>query len=215
MNLFEWLSLNEKWLSLCLSLFSILITSFLTFLIIYQTEKLNRKQIDFESLIQKRQEDLQKRQILLESFPYKREIYSHVFTIFELCHQFLDLSKSVDLYSKEPEELNGLLNGLQKSYIPDMRKAMWSLRESEYILPRNISDIVLEIREDYDSMCGNIIYLYHFSKVMTENEQINEFDILKKMSIDNALDCCRRIDEHAAFIERIIPEELNISDLSK
>lgn len=211
----SWIKDNVEVVSLVLSAISIFITSILTFLILSQTKKINIQQMEFESSITKRQEELQKRQIHLESFPYKREIYSHVFTIFELCHQFLELSKSVDLYSKEPEKLKGLLDGLQKSYIPDNRKTMWSLREAEYILPRNISEVLLDVRKNYDSMCANLIYLDHFSKIMTENELINEFESIKKISIDNALDCCRSIDNHAQFIERIMPEELSISNISK
>jgi hypothetical protein len=105
MEFIKWIVTNEKLISIFIALSSLVITSFLTFLIIKQTKKLNRQQMQIEESINLKQIEIQKRQLRIDSYPYKREIYCYVFAVLELCHQLLDLLKSVDLYSKNGASL--------------------------------------------------------------------------------------------------------------
>lgn len=215
MSVITWLSENELWLSILISSLSVFFTLLLTVMIIIQTWKLNNKQIEFDLLIHSKQAELQKREIRLNSYPYKREIYSFVFSVLELCEQFEEISRSVDFHSKTPEQLHEILIIFQNQYVPDTRKALWSMREAEYVLPRNISTIVTYIRRDYDSMCSNLMALVSISKMMAQNELEKQFKEVMKSNIEEALNCCRRINAHKQFIEAIMPEELNISELSR
>ena len=74
MEFVQWIVINEKVISICIAFASLVITSILTFLIIRQTKKLNRQQLEIEESINLKQIEMQKRQICVDSYPYKREI---------------------------------------------------------------------------------------------------------------------------------------------
>lgn len=210
-----WLYNNEKWLSLLLQSLNVFVSFGLSLLIIFQTRNLNEKQITFELEQNSKQLEYQKRQIHLETYPYKREIYTHVFNVLELCDQFEGMINKIDLFSLPPAKIKDFLVILQNHYVPDTGKALWSMREAEYVLPSNISSVVVDIRKNYDSMCFNLMWVDNYSKILEENklEQLIKDDI--KQSIEIAIECCKSINKHARYIEDIMPIELNISDLTK
>lgn len=210
-----WIYNNEKWLSLIIQSLNVFISFGLSLLIIFQTRKLNEKQITFELEQNNKQLEYQKRQIHLDTYPYKREIYTHVFNVLELCNQFEEMISKIDLFTLPPAKIKDFLVILQNHYVPDTGKALWSMREAEYVLPSNISSIVVDIRKNYDTMCSNLMWVDNFSKILEENklEQLIKDEI--KKSIENAIECCKKINKHARYIENIMPVELNISDLSK
>ena len=57
MNCSDWIAIVD-----------VVITAILTAIIIFQTHKLNKKQLDFERRVSQRDEDLQKRQIQIDTF---------------------------------------------------------------------------------------------------------------------------------------------------
>lgn len=215
MEFVQWIVINEKLISICIAFTSLVITSLLTFLIIKQTKKLNRQQLEIEESINLKQIEMQKRQICVDSYPYKREIYCHVFSVLELCHQMLGLLKSVNLYSKNSTEILEFFNILQEQYVPESKKALWSMREAEYVLPENISLAVIDIRKNYDSMCAHFTAPASISKVSTTQEMETQIEEIKRHNIDEAIECCNKIVKHTSFIESVMPSELNISKLSK
>lgn len=215
MEFVQWIVINEKLISISIAFLSLVITSILTFLIIKQTKKLNRQQLEIEESINLKQIEMQKRQICVDSYPYKREIYCHVFAVLELCHQMQDLLKSVNLYSKNSTEILEFFNILQEQYVPESKKALWSMREAEYVLPENISLAVIDIRKNYDSMCAHFTAPASISKVLTTHEMETQIEEIKRHNIDEAIECCNKIVKHTSFIESVMPTELNISKLSK
>ena len=215
MNIIQCLTINENWITICISFLSLVISSILTFLIIKQTKNLNKQQIQIEEKINLKQIEMQKRQIRIDSYPYKREIYCSVFTVLELCHQLQHLLKSVNLQSKDPAQIFEFFNILQEQYVPDTKKALWSMREAEYVLPKNISSTVIDIRKNYDSMCTHFTAPASIAKVLTPYEMETKIEEIKRHNIDEAIACCNRIVKHTSFIENIMPLELDISELSK
>lgn len=215
MEFVQWIVVNEKLISISIAFLSLVITSILTFLIIKQTKKLNRQQLEIEESINLKQIEMQKRQICVDSYPYKREIYCHVFAVLELCHQMQDLLKSVNLYSKNSTEILEFFNILQEQYVPESKKALWSMREAEYVLPENISQAVIDIRKNYDSMCSHFTAPASISKVLTPHEMETQIEEIKRHNIYEAIECCNKIIKHTSFIESVMPSELNISNLSK
>lgn len=214
-EIYNWVIKNQSIISILISFSSLLISSYLTYLIIKQTKVVNQKQIQLQELISSKQLDMQKRQIQVDSYPYKREIYCYVFAVLELCNQLEELLKTVDLYSKDPIKLREFFQVLQDQYVSDTQKALWSMREAEYVLPRNISEVVLDIRKNYDSMVAHFITPASIFRVLTPNEIGKEFEEIKKFNIKKASECCHRIIEHTQYIESIMPRELNIAELSK
>ena len=151
----------------------------------------------------------------METYPYKREIYSYVFAVLELCNQMLKLVKIVDLYSKTPDEILQFYQILQAQYLPNVREALWSMREAEYVLPENISSVVIDVRSNFDSMAVNLITPASIAKVMTTQELATMLEEAKRANIDAAILNCKTIVKHTLFIESIMPKELDISSLSK
>lgn len=216
MDIIRWLTDNEKWLAICVSGLSLLFSTILTYLIIRQTKNLSRQQVKIEENINLKQIEVQKKQILVEAYPYKREIYCNVSAVLELCHKIKALQKSVSLQSKDPAQLLQVFNVLQKQYVPDSKKALWSMREAEYVLPKNIFPTVLDIRENYDSMCAHFNAPAIITKLLTPQEIEKGVDEEMKLhEIDEAINCCDRIVKHTLFIESIMPSELDISEASK
>jgi len=215
MEFIQWIVVNEKLISICIAFSSLVMTSFLTFLIIKQTKKLNRHQLEIEESINRKQIEMQKKQICVDSYPYKREIYCYVSAVLELCHHMRNLLKSVNLYSKNPTEILEFFKILQEQWVPDRKQALWSMREAEYVLPENISAAIIDIRKNYDSMCAHITAPASISKVLTTQEMETHIEEIKRLNINEAIACCNRIVKHTSFIESVMPVELNISKLSK
>lgn len=213
--LIQWLIVNDKWVTICISFLSLVISSILTYLIIKQTHKLNKQQMQIEENINFKQLEMQKRQICIDSYPYKREIYCYVFAVLELCHQLQELYKTINFHSKDPVQLLEIFKSLQEQYVPDTKKALWSMREAEYVLPKNISLSVIDIRKNYDSMCVHFTIPASVAKALTPSEIKTHMDEIKRDNINKAIVCCNKIIEHTSFIESIMPRELDISELSK
>lgn len=216
-----------------IALVDVIITAILTAIIIIQTGRLNKKQQKneeqaeiqqrlyeeqtakqqqaFEERLNQQQIELQKRQIQVNTFPYKREVYSHVFSVLELCHMLKDLTKSVDLKSKTAVQLREFFEVLLEQYVPDKKQALWSMREAEYILPDNISSVILDIRSHFDSLCCHFYTPSTLFNVLTEQE----FKGIIENNVDEAIKDCDAIVGHTWFIETILPRELNIAGLNK
>ena len=204
MNCSDWIAIVD-----------VVITAILTAIIIFQTHKLNKKQLDFERRVSQRDEDLQKRQIQIDTFPYKREIYESVFSIFECCNYLKILSEKVDLNSRTGKELTEIFSLICKQYVPDTKAVLWSLREAEYILPESLSNPILEIRKCFDRICSNYNCLGTIESILTSLELQQTFPETKKGNLDAALLDCEMILSNVRFIESALPKELKIAGLNR
>ena len=198
-----------------IALADVVITAVLTAIIIKQTSKLNKRQLDFEEKENQRQLDLQKRQIQVETFQYKREIYTNTFAIFECCHFLKKLSEQEDLTSKTGKDLSEMFSVIWRGYVPDLKAVLWSLREAEYILPSHLSGPIIEIRSCFDKMGSCFNCLGTLETILTDLELQTKFQETKKVNIVAALSACDKILSYVDYIEATIPKELNISDLNK
>lgn len=205
-----------------ISLVDVIITAFLTAVIICQTKRLNEQQQQaekesaeqqraFEARLNQQQIELQKRQIQVDTFPYKREIYAHVFSVLALCNMLKELTKSIDLKSKSAVQLKEMFDQILEQHVPDVKQTLWSMRESEYILPKNISASVIDIKTHFDSLCAHLHIPSTLSGVLTEQE-LKE---ITNQNVDEAMKDCDAILDHAWFIESVLPKELDIAYLSK
>ena len=201
----------SNWIALA----NVLLTTVLTAIIIRQTNRLNKQQLAFERDNHQRALDLQKRQIQIETVPYKREIYSNVFAIFECCHFLKDVSTKIDLTQKTGKELSDMFSLTCKGYVPDIKDAIWSLREAEYILPANIAIPVLEIRSCFDKVCANFNCLASIESILTSDELQTLFQGIKEDNVYSALSNCDKILSYVSYIESIMPVEINIANLNR
>ena len=93
--LISWIVNNEILLNLTISLLSFVVTSILTIVIIVQTSKLAKKQKEQEIIINKQQQDWQKRQMRIDTFDYKNNIYRALYKVFQLTAKFASTERPV------------------------------------------------------------------------------------------------------------------------
>lgn len=215
MGFIKWIEYNENWLSVSIMFASFLVSAFLTGLIIWQTKRLNQNQQELEKSINNQQIELQKRQIQIDSYPYKREIYTNVFQVLALCDQLKNITETIDLNDRSPEEIFEVFSLLQEQYVPDRKQALWILREAEYVLSSQIAHVVLDIRNNYDTICTHFIVINTFSKLDAEFVNGYAKEMTKSYNIEKIVECCNKIVNHTTYIENVFPKELNISLLSK
>ncbi len=193
----------------------VLITAILTAIIIFQTHKLNKMQLNFENKANQRELELQKRQIQIDTFPYKREIYTNTFAIFECCNYLNTLSEKIDLYSRTGKELSKIFSFTRDKFVPDTKAILWNLREAEYILPENISVSILKIRTCFDSICSDFISLETIEAVLEDTHSQELFPETKRKILDSVFADCEKILSYVGFIESALPRELRIAGLNR
>lgn len=213
--LINWFGYYETIITISINFLSLIITSSLTFLIIKQTKSLNTKQLEITKKLNFEQTELQRKQIVIDSFQFKREIYSHVFSVLELCYQIQELTNKMDLNSLSVEKLKDLIEILLNQYVPNVKQTLWSMREAEYIISENISTTIIEIRSDFDKMISHFSTPLSISRIISESKTNIDIEQIKNENITAAIECCKRINKHSRFIESIMPVELDISKLSK
>lgn len=189
------------------SVLGVLITTILTYIIIRQTRILSEQQSKLESRINKEQNDLVRRQLKVEAFPYKRNLYLNLFKVIEFTH-FLDESiLNLDLTSKSGDDILGIYKMSIETYMTKEKDIIDSLREAEYILPDNISPTVAEITRMFDQICVSFSVIGNITNFVT-NEEYSE---IKKHNLDMIAINVKGINEKVGFIQSIMPKELDIS----
>lgn len=208
-GLLQWLSENEKWLNLLISLLTLIMTSILTIIIIVQTGRLSKKQSKQESLLSKQQEELQKRQLKLDTFDYKNEIYESLYRVFQMTCEIYILCEKIDLNKKTSKQIFDAFNVYFEIFKIDVSKTLWQFKQAEYMFPPNISDVIQDISQNFDLMVGSVRGLEALKLILTD-EEMNEYRI---ETIETVKECSDVIYEYIPFIESIMSKELKIYDL--
>lgn len=191
------------------NIIGVLISFILTFTIINQTKNLSKSQSELEKKLSEQQNMIRKRQIRIDVFPYKREIYLNLFKVLEFTN-FLETNIfKLKLEEKSGKELYTIYNMAKDTFLGDTITIMQSLRESEYILPPNISPTILQIHRHLDEICSNFIALGTLQDIIPA-ELLDESKIEIISSIKGN---CSEINTKVNFIQSIMPNELNISKL--
>lgn len=206
-----WVLENEDLLNLIIAFLSFLVTSILTILIIQQTSRLAKKQSEQERLINQQQEDLQKRQIKIETFEYKNSIYHAVYKVFQLTNMITVFFSKINLEEKSMEQLSQMFDTMRSHLQIDVAETLWLFRQAEYILPSNIYESVKDIAGNFDELAGDFCKFKLFQTILTPNE----IGVTKKLLYDDIMNRTTQINRHVLFITSIMPRELDISSLEK
>jgi len=211
LRLYTFLITNENIITMIINILGIVFTIILTGIIIFQTSKNSRKQLELTKNINQQQNSIQKRQIKLDIYPYKREIYVHITKVYEFTHTLNQLFERIDLKNKSGKDIFGIYQGLQKQFILDVFETLWSLRESKYILPSSISNTIDDIRTNFDEI-QSLLYSFNFYDNILTQEEFNEIKISNLEKIEAS---CKIILSNRNMIESQLIDELNISNLEK
>ena len=209
--LIAWIVNNEILLNLAILFLSFVVTSILTIVIIAQTSKLAKKQNEQEIKINEQQQDWQKRQMRIDTFDYKNNIYRALCKVFQLTGEIADIFPKIRLYEKEMDQLCQLFDILLSQLKIDVSETLWLFKQAEYILPENIYASVRDIAKDFDELTGDIGKFKFYPTILTPEE----VDAEKRKLLDDILYRAEQINRHVLFITTIMPQELDISALEK
>lgn len=209
--LISWIVSNEILLNLTISFLSFVVTSILTIVIIAQTSKLAKKQNEQEIKINEQQQDWQKRQMRIDTFDYKNNIYRALCKVFQLTGEIVDIFPKIRIYEKEMDQLCQLFDILLSQLKIDVSETLWLFKQAEYILPENIYASVRDIAKDFDELTGDIGKFKFYPTILTPEE----VDAEKNKLLDDIQYRAEQINRHVLFITTIMPHELDISALEK
>lgn len=211
MTIYTFLVTNENIINLITNFLGMVFTISLTGIIISQTSKNSRKQLELTKNINQQQSSIQKRQIKVDIYPYKREIYVHLTKVYEFTNTLNDLLERIDLKIKSGKDIFGIYQNLQKQFVPDVFETLWRLRESKYILPSSICNTIDVIRTNFDEI-QTLLYSFNlYSEILTTEE----FEKIKISNLEKIEASCKSILRKRNQIESQLIEELNISNLEK
>ena len=163
-----WICENSIWLGILISGFEMIITAVLTFIIIYRTKKNNDAVQKLEKQISDRDVDLQRKQLKLELFPYKREIYRHLISVFSFCEMYENLDRKISLKDKSAKQLYDIVDTIREQIGIDKNNIRKDLLESKYIFPERISAEIINLANRFEELFSS------FSLLRTLDEQLSE-----------------------------------------
>lgn len=189
-----------------------IIMAILTYRIISQTNYLNQKQTEFEARINQEQLEMQKRQIRIDIFPYRRELYLNLSKVIAFSSFLTENIYTLDdLYEKSCDDIFHIYESCKDQFIGDVQKVTRSLSESEYLLSEEIIICGLDIWKAFEDVCGRFIFL----ESVAYSLPIDKIEETKIHNIKQIEKSCEIINSHAGTIKYKIPDELNISDLDR
>ena len=206
-----WICENNIWLSIIISGLELIITAILTFIIIHQTNKNNDSIQKLEKQISEREAHLQQQQLKLELFPYKREIYRHLISIFSVCELYDFLDKKIKLKEKDAQQLADIFDTICKQADVNKQHIRKDLLESEYIFPERISIVIGEVAERFEELCASFFHLGTVEKMLTEQEKTTIMPEMVEKTIIASKDNCTEILKCKRYLVNQIPADMDIS----
>lgn len=208
MNLYEILDI-------ILSAVNFFVSAVLTIFIILQTKKLNDKQQELDKALNESQREIQQRQLKLDLYNYRREIYRNILKVYTFCGNtqfFFEYEDYKKLTPKTIEEYHRINE--QMSY-DNPSELSQILIEAKYLYPEDISDIVLQIQKDFDTLLGDMNAPKKLYNIMTEEERKTKLSPLIEKKMTDAQNRVKSILDTKEFIIERISSELDISKLEK
>jgi len=86
-----------------------------------------------------------------------------------------------------------------------------SLREAQYILPKNISPTITEMYTCFDEICSSFMVFNSIDSLLADNE----ISKVKLHNISRIEENCNRINSKVNYIQSIMPTLLNITNLDE
>ena len=197
---------NEAWLSL-------VVNSVLTLLIIWQTFSLAKRQKKQEEELNSQQEkfqkELQKRQLQLDTFGYKNEIYMTITKVGQLAAEYSVCFENDIVKDKSYEQLQAIFSvyiDVLKIDIPDI---LAKLRQAEYFFEPYIYDVIYDVAVNFDEITGDVGKFKLYPQLLCDAEmEPQRTELLADMK-----ERCEIINRHMIYLHSIIPKKLQINNL--
>ena len=202
------------------------ITSVLTYIIIHQSGRINKEQVNLEKKlseqqialqekINEQQKTIQKRQIKVELFPYKRELYLNLYKVLEFSNALAENILTLDLNEKKSEAIFAIYEIARSQYLGDIQIIIRSLLEADYILPHNISPTVNSIRVSFDDIVARFLTIKTLSQYFDKEISQEKMKEILEHNLAGVKKSAELINSRTPFILSTMPEELDISILDR
>lgn len=191
---------NFEILEIVLSSLSLLVSSILTIYVIYQNNKLNKKQQDLEVEIAEKTFEINERSIKQNQIQKREDVFNLIFDIYEYCEMItiiLDKKKNYKQYSDFFQEVHNLKINLFEYYNV-------KLLIGENYVGKHVAPTIVKIRKLFLEMQEKI-NLFAIGFLLTDKEQLdvcNNMPYIKKL--------CVEILKTKFYICSVLKEELRI-----
>ena len=192
---------------LIVSIGSFIVTTVLTIYIIRQTTRLNKRQQNLERMINQSQIEMQQRQLKLDVYEYRREVYLGLTKIFNLCSSIKRLMDELKIDAFEPDEFVLILENEMSENVGDGSDIVYSLKESKHLFNAEIFNRIKIVDENFKAILSCITIL-NFQK---GNGDYKFSENITKSGICYIKTICNEKEE---LIE-LLDKELDVSNLEK
>lgn len=203
---------------LVFSLFSIGITSLLTVLIIIQTKKLTKKQQELDKVLNESQRELQQRQLKLDLYNYRRDVYVNLAKIYEftkIANVFL-FEDEKDIYSDVPAKAKSILEITGYIVRIDNSDVSSVLAESNCLFSEKISSEINFINHDFAMIWITLNQLSNKNEENKKQQKQNSTEgIVIKAMVNDLQFKIDQILKHKDTVMDNIKSELDVSNLEK
>ena len=204
----EWCNSNQGFVSAILATVSLLISS-IAIVISFATA---RRQRTDQLLIAQRQEDLQKRQIKVDAYPYRIECWKVLIYLKKFTEGIKSMSRITDFHEKSPSQLISVYQILTKNIPCSSSEILIALMQAQTAVPQNTWLSLERIKKLYDEVAASFSFLeIHDKKILTQ-EEMND---AKTERVNIILSKSRELDEVLFRTIQLIYNDLCIGDLHK
>lgn len=208
MILIKWCNDNQGFISAILSVLSILL-AFISLLISLKISQRQRKN-DYELAL--RQEDLQKRQIKLDTYPYRVDCFETLCRLKGFTESSRKLLTAAKIEENTPEQIQQMFKILHKKIDDSGTDVILKLIEGENIFQVSAWKNLKQIRKYYDRICFSFSLLASLDKGFFSSE---EKPVVKKERASMIIDDLRNLDELLLSTILAVGPDLSISDLDQ
>lgn len=208
MSFINWCNDNEGFVSALLSMLSILLAC-ISLLISLQISRRQRKN-DHELAL--RQEDLQKRQIKLDTYPYRVDCFETLCKLKEFTESSRKFLDGMKIEEKTPLQIKQIYSILHKKIDDSGTDVILKLIEGENVFQVSEWKKLKEIRKYYDRICFSFSLLSALDKDFLSEE---EKSAVKKERASMIKDDVRKLDELLLSTILAVGPDLCISDLDQ
>ena len=145
----------------------------------------------------------------IDTFDYKNNIFHATYKVFQMTGEIEATFSKINPYDKRMDQLYQLFDIMRNVLGIDVNETLWLFKQAEYILPPNIYDSVKEIANDFNELTGDFGKFELYPKILTANE----IEVEKERLLGDIMDRARQINKHVAFIDSIMPREIDIRTL--
>lgn len=163
----QWCNDNEGFVSMLLSAITVLISLYVMYKSNDNSKKISEKQAELEKNIALRQEDMQRRQIKVDTYPYRLECWECLYRLKDDMEMLKTLFDTVNVYKLSFSDLSRRYKKLKINAVDTLLK----LETSKNVFPVDTWRKIDKLKCAFLKIDNNFNIFQMFSEILTEKEQ--------------------------------------------